>query len=220
MDNKTNLIYNGDLRYGEDGWNISSPRFTVDLSDSVNGSYGSFVFSGLTTYNGVCSSIRIPVNTALTYTMSADVKKDNISGGSNNLFFLISYDKYGNNIPPSEVMHTGTTTLARDLKDGDTVVYLTSAAGWWTSTTYRRVGICESESFGYERCNYSQYYDSSTVDTVNNTVTLRAGTTWTGGTWSAGTKVACFTDGSTYIYPLNVTKSDADVWHKKPVIYR
>ena len=216
MDNKTNLIYNGNLRYGEDGWNVSSPMFTVDLSDSVNGSYGALVFSARTgSFQNVCTNIRIPVDTACTYIMKADVKKDNISGSSNNLFCLMSYDKYGVNISPADVLHTGITTLARDLKDGDTVIYVTSVAGWYTSQTYRRIGICESEAWGYERHIYSQYYDSSKVDATNNTITLRSGTAWAGGVWSAGTKVACFTDGGTYIYPIYVQKSDADTWHTK-----
>lgn len=215
MDDRYNLIYNGDLKYGTDGWNVNGTTFYADLSSSFNGSYGALVFSGSAAFQGTCTPKRIPINTALTYTMSADVKKDNISGSSNNLFCLISYDKYGVNIGPSDIFHTGETTLARDLKDGDTVVYLTSVAGWYTTQTYRRIGICESYAWGYSRHIYSQYYDSSTVNTTNNTVTLRSGQTWTGGTWSAGTKVACFTDGSTWIYPLTVSKSDADTWHSK-----
>lgn len=216
MDDRYNLIYNGNLKYGADGWNFNTTSFTMDASSSVNGSYGSFVFSGKTgAFSNVCTNIRIPVNTADTYVMKADVKKDDISGSSTNLFCIMCYDKYGVSVGVSSVLHTGNTTLARDLKDGDTVVYLTSVAGWWTTATYRSVGICESEAWGYNRSIYSQYYDSSTIDTTNNTVTLKAGTTWTGGTWSAGTKVAAFSDGGTYIYPINVTKSDADTWHAK-----
>lgn len=215
MDNKTNLIYNGDVKYGADGWRVNGSTFTIDQTQGTNGSYGSLVFSGSAAFQTTCSTHKIPINTGQTYLMSADVKKDNISGSSNNLFCIMSYNKYGVNIGPADVMHTGNTTLARDLKDGDTVVYLTSVAGWWTTQTYRRIGICESRAFGYERHIYSQYYDSSTVDTTNNTITLRPGQTWTGGTWSAGTKVACFTDGSTYIYPISVSKSDADTWHHK-----
>lgn len=186
-----NLIYNGNFS-NQEGWRTSSILSISNNTLTINGSYQT-----------VLEDYYIPVNRNDTYKIELDRK--GISGTSYCYICIHCYDKYKNEIGIASVEHTGNTTLARDLNNGDTVVYLTSVASWYTSQTYRYVGICDDSYYGYARAIYQQKYDSSTVDTTNNTVTLQSA--WSGGTWKAGTKVAAFTDGSTWVYPIFWTNS-------------
>lgn len=92
------------------------------------------------------------------------------------------------------------TTLASELKNGDTTVTLTSGANWKTDT-YARLGICNLLAHGYNKASYTQPISSIS----GNTITLSSA--WSGGTFSSGTKVAEFRSGNSYYYPLYISGS-------------
>ena len=103
------------------------------------------------------------------------------------------------------------TTLAQDLKPGDTTVYLTDASGFDSSkTAYYHKGFIfwnYKNSYGYQyppetysRHKYSNLWTngSTAIDKTNNTITLDKA--WTGPTFPAGTSVSQCSDGNTYSY--------------------
>lgn len=96
---------------------------------------------------------------------------------------------------------TGTYTyLAKDVNNGDTVIYLKSAANWNTNTL-NGVGL---RSYMKSYNNLATFKPSNScitaVDKTNNTITLSQA--WNKGTFSAGTvAVECF-DSSTFPYPI------------------
>ena len=103
------------------------------------------------------------------------------------------------------------TTLAQDLNNGDTTVYLTSAANWRVSKSF---GIIESAAYKDTRALVDGYRVSA-VDTTNNTITIPA---WNGGTYKAGSQVKEFDFSSENFYmfwnasnyPTNWTKYSED----------
>ena len=193
-----NLIYNGSFQYGSEGWIINN-NITRDTTDSINGSNGCLDIKNA--YNSIISEPFVPVNYKDSYTFEVDRK--GVTTTSAVYVCIYCYDGDKNLIGTNKVglVSANTkTTLAQDLNNGDTIVYLTTCSGWATNQTYRYVGICDSPAYDYNRAIYLQKYDSSTVNTTDKTVTLQAA--WAGGKWLAGTKVANFTDGSTFIYPV------------------
>ncbi|WP_277617875.1 hypothetical protein [Paracholeplasma manati] len=104
------------------------------------------------------------------------------------------------------------TTLAQELKPGDTVAYLTSAANWDNTGTagtnthlrsfifwnyYNSKGYLYPE-LTYSRNWYGNAWDPGAINFTNNTVTLRV--PWSGPTIPAGTKVSNGSSGGTYKY--------------------
>ena len=181
MSDVTNLLYNGDFSKGTDSWSGS----------------GLTVSNGVATVTGdLVSNKFIPVANGRTYRLTFDIMF-NTKTSSNFYIALRTYDNTRTHISIANVYKpwTGTdTTLASELKNGDTTVMLTSATNWRTDT-YSRIGICDRLAWGYNRASYSQPW--STIS--GNTITLKSA--WAGGTWPTGTKVSEFRDGSTYYYP-------------------
>lgn len=211
MDNKTNLIYNGNFQYGEDGWLINSNK-VYDPSIAYNGSYGGIKMSAGAGWSTLYSK-RIQINTADTYNFKFDVKS--VSGGTAYCYCYIPvFDRYGTEIAICLINHHGDTTLAQELKDGDTQVVLANASGFYldTKNNYYRIGICDSPAWGYNRSLIQQKYCASATNTSTNTIILNSA--WTGGTWKVGTPVARFNDGGTYIYPT-YWNSPASEWLTK-----
>lgn len=122
------------------------------------------------------------------------------------------------------------TTVAREIKNGDTEIYLTdlSASAWDTATYYERRLIFwdyqNSLGYTYPPETYSKhtYYKSnsnngtwlrSSLDRENNKITLIV--PWDGGTVPVGTKVSRGGSGSTYYYAATSPASGAaTVWTK------
>ena len=131
---------------------------------------------------------------------------------SNNLskyyigFLLYDVDK--KRIAPYNVMYISDTltTLAKDLKKGDTVVYLTDLTNWNVETetrSYQRGFIFwnyqDSTGYKYPELTYSRnvvdkIYEDSNVD--KNTNTIKLNSAWTGNTIPAGTKVSQSNSGA------------------------
>lgn len=122
------------------------------------------------------------------------------------------------------------TTVAREIKNGDTEIYLTdlSASAWDTSTYYERRLIFwdyqNSLGYTYPPETYSKhtYYKSNSsngtwlrgsLDRENNKITLIV--PWDGGTVPVGTKVSRGGSGITYYYAATSPASGAaTVWTK------
>lgn len=187
-----NLIVNG-FGLNKDNYNFSQWTF-----DGVNKCDGFPSFS----YTGTPATLYIPqyttpIDISRTYEFSMFFKGDS----SKKLY--IGWDEFdidGKHISATYCMgfSASTTTLAKELKNGDTVVYLTSTNGW-TSTTYtHQLGLIfwnYKDSTGYQypvgvysRNAWTNLYTFDNVDKTNNTITLKSA--WTYGTFPAGTSVS------------------------------
>lgn len=193
-----------------------------DLSDSNQKNvFGEFIYttSGSETYLKYGSlskktefSEYIPVDSNRTYKEEITMK----SNSTTPTYFagLSEYDIDKKIISPRYVLYIPgtTTTLAKDLKDGDTVVYLTNASGWNTNTSnmsYRRGFIFwnyqDSTGYQYAKETYSRnvwsnLYTDASVNKVENTITLTSA--WNHGTFPAGTIVSQSDDGYSFNYGI------------------
>lgn len=208
-----NLVTNGTGLLGN---NTNFSGFTFDGSDSYFAK-GSFKDS---TYNTVrFSDEMIPVDVNKRYKLSLYAKTNPYVGAKYYIGIAeFDYDGYG--IEARHHMYfSGTlTTLAQDLKPGDTVVYLTSSQNWRNaagSNTHERSiifwGYKNSSGYEYPPETYSRYYSGydtwldGAVDYVNNCITLKNPWSYTNpndpqGIWRAGTKLSNGSSGGTYKY--------------------
>lgn len=197
-----NLITNG---YGNAKNNSNFSSFTYNASDN---SFSKTSSTLVTLY----SDEFIPVDTSKKYELSVDIKSSNTT--ATYYAGIAEYDIDKNNITSTMYMYlpNSLTTLARDLKKGDTVVYLNSTAGFNNSSslpTYQLGFIFWNykDSTGhqylpltYSRNAYLDLYTYSNINKTNNTITLK--NSWTGNTIPAGTSVSQSSSGSTYNYSL------------------
>lgn len=187
-----NLIVNG---FGLNKNNYNFSQWTFDGADKCDG-YPSFSFTG-TPRDMYIPQYMIPIDISKTYEFSMFFKGDS----SKKLY--IGWDEFdidGNWISPTYSMgfSDSTTTLAKDLKNGDTVVYLTSASGWTSTTQVHQLGLIfwnYKDSTGYQypegvysRNSWTNLYTFDNVNKTNNTITLKSA--WNHGAFPAGTKVS------------------------------
>lgn len=198
------LIVNGNGFLGD---NTNFTALTFDGSVS-NNSPGSFTRSTIASVQPFTNYL-FPVDPSKTYACEFDVKC--ADPGAQMYAMLTFYDADKLNIIIQHVSFiTGsTTTLAQPLNNGDTKVYLTSAAGFTNTTAGHQRSLIfwnYTNSFGYTYPpeTYSRNFksdiwaDDSSVDKVNNVITLKAA--WTGGHYDAGTPVSQNHSGGTYCY--------------------
>ncbi|CAI3279996.1 tail fiber domain-containing protein [Enterococcus cecorum] len=186
-----NLILNG---YGEFGNNKNFNNYIFDGTNSYNNkpSFKTNLKTALSIGN---SRISIDINKA--YQFSMNIKSDN--GGT----IYLGWDEYdidGYYISPTYAMGfpNTTTSLARDLNDGDTVVYLESTANWVDSNATHQNGLIfwnyrDSTGYLYPEGVYSRnawldLYTKENVNKTNNTITLKS--SWNHGKITAGTRVS------------------------------
>ena len=198
------LVTNGN---GMMGNNTNFTNWTFDGS-MANSSPGSFTRTG--GYANIASNDWFPVDASKRYRFEFDMISQNNTGTM--YAYLLFGDVDKNAITATNTMwYPNTlTTLARDLKSGDTVVYLTSVANYNTygSANHLRALIFWNyqNSFGYQYPSqtYSRitkmpaWTDNSSIDTTNNTITLT--TAHSGATIPAGTYVSQGCSGGTYKY--------------------
>ena len=156
-----------------------------------------------------------------------------VSNTNARFYDLVScYDIDKNVIMANHVMWVSgsTTTLAKELKNGDTVVYLNSTKGFNSEVKYGyQKGFIfwnyknsKGYSYGtetYSRNVYSNLWDDgASINKSNNTITLKSA--WNHGTVASGTPVSQCSDGGNYTYlNSNFTVSHANTWvHKKGII--
>jgi hypothetical protein len=224
----TDLIANGS-GYLRDNTNFSA--FGFDPADSPVGG-GCFIppQDNATRTNDEL----IPVDLTRRYTVRAAVRQKGTPAEAARFYLgLACYDVDGLAVTAQHYMfQTGTTTtLAADLKPGDTVMYLTSAANWnnaaGTSTHLRSVivwgytdrngKVWPAETYSRWRSTHDIYADGA-VDTVANTVTLRVGfepQNWgfaKGQTIPAGTPLSNGSAGGAYMYCTASNAIVPDQW--------
>ena len=199
------LVTNGDGSHGD---NTNFTSWTYDSANSYNGSTGSFKSSATNT--GPRTNEFFALSQGETYTLSVDAKSAN--GSSKYYSFIAFYDIDKKEMSASQYMYVAgsTTTLARELKNGDTVVYLTDLSGWNTTTTnsgqrgFIFWNYTNNQGFTYPIHTYSRnvytnrYAGVSSINVEAGTITLSSA--WTNGTFPAGTPVSQSGSGSTYKY--------------------
>jgi|GEM_PF-2650591 len=202
------LIVNGNGMMG-DNTNFNSWIFDGEVTNNSPGSFTRAAGSSGTLY----SNEYFLVSTNNTYTFSFDAKS--LLGTGTMYSFIMFYDVDKNTITaPNHMYHPGsTTTLAKDLKAGDTVIYLTDASGWSTSVSYGFYltiwNYKNSKGYTYPPESYtrnrvtlpktsSNTLDSSKINYTDNTITLASA--YSGSTIPAGTSVSQGRDGGTYKY--------------------
>ena len=237
------LFPNGSFQMGDaTGWKLeTSNLLTMDTTDFPFGAQGCLRCVG-----GSAVTLKLdkmPVNPYMKYRLSAMFKYEKVNATTSIFAGTVSYDVDGNEITYTNAYHYGNTvtTLAQDLKIGDTKVYLTSLSDWaYNAASYRRgfkfYNYTDSRGYLYDPSimPYSRYYswssesnlgwwanDVASFDTTNNVITLRKPWDYknpkdAAGTWTAGTKVAQSTRGGTYPYNLKsnwmVNKTGTTQW--------
>jgi len=203
-----NLVTNGTGLLGNN-YNFSS--FDFDASEAY-GAGGSFTTNKLSRV--FQNDEYIPVNPDQKYRLSMYVKQKKLSTDSAlNVCYagLCFFDVDKKNIDSSHSAFTSgtTTTLTKDINNGDTVVYLTSVANWDNVATsderhtfiiwnYKNSGGYQYPVETYSRNTYAKVYSAGGVNSTNNTITLNKA--WSYGTIPAGTSISEGTAGGSYHY--------------------
>lgn len=187
-----NLIVNG---YGLNKDNYNFSQWTFDGLNKCDG-FPSFKYTG-TLKDLFIPQYMIPVDITKKYEFRMSFKGDS----SKKLY--LGWDEFdidGKQISATycTAMEASTTTLAQDLKDGDTVVHLTSTSGWVSTTLSHQLGLIfwnYKDSTGYQypigvysRNAWMGLYTFANVNKTNNTITLNSA--WNHGTFASGTAVS------------------------------
>lgn len=185
MGDVTNLIYNGDFSKGTDSWSGN----------------------GITTSNGVVTltgelvqNVYVPVANNRRYRLSYDIKFNTPDGSHMFYIALRTYDSKRIHISYVEqsLRANSVTTLAADLKSGDSTALLTSATGW-SATGY--IGVFDLRAYGTKRSSkWIQYTNIS-----GTTVTLK--NAYSGTTIPSGTTIGSQFASSTYFYPHSIASN-------------
>lgn len=218
-----NLVTNGTAMLQN---NTNFSTLVYDGSDAYY-SGGCFKGTGILHERFSDEFISIDVNEA--YKFSYYIKCSDLNVKHYDL--LASYDIDKKMIRAFNTMFTkgSTTTLAKELKNGDTKVYLTNVSGFnKTSTASHQRGLIfwnykNSQGYQYPIETYSQnvWYDlwddsSKAINDTENSITLR--TAWDKGTFPIGTSVSQSRSGSGYVYG-NSNFSVDNEWTKKEAIF-
>lgn len=210
------LVINGNGMMG-DNTNFSSLVFDAS---KANGSFGSFTRTD-TTYKVAYSDQFFPITPTLRYSLELDAMSTNAAASMYS--FLNMYDADEMIISSFNHMYiTNTlTTLASELKNGDTVVHLTDMSNWQTTNSqkYTRGFIFWNykNSYGYQypentysrNAWYDLYVDSG-INVSAKTITLTSA--WTHGTIPAGTKVSQSNSGGSFKYEALDNKKPPTKW--------
>lgn len=214
-----NLIING---YGELGNNTNFKNWTFlgnsgQFDDICTFSRESGLYGEAWLGNDL-----IPINILNEYTFSLNLKPN--KDQTNYYVGFAEYDVDKNRISCcyQTVINNTCTELAKDLKDGDTVIYLKdiSAFGVDQNTPSHQRGLIfwnykDSQGHLYEPGVYSRnmwedLYDYTGVDKATNTIKLKSA--WNHGTIVSGTKVSQSSGGGYKYFVLTSTKLNADKW--------
>ena len=212
-----NLVTNGSALLG-DNTNFSS--FIFDGSQAYY-SGGSFRYYSAGT---ILTNEFIPVNPELRYLLGMFAKT--LGGAGRYYVFVGCYDVDNLSVNANHHVYRANTltTLALELKNNDTVVYLTDASNWNNSgtagvNTHLRSIILWNyvNSFGYlyppqtySRNWTGNAWDPGAIDFVANTITLRV--PWAGGTIPAGTHLSNGSSGATYKYLAMINTLVPTTW--------
>lgn len=202
----TNLLKNGFGELGAENWQNASNMF-----DDVPSNHPEIYHS----YKDVESVEYIPIYRNHTYQFSTWIKATSSSGSSYPSLSPYDVDKkfiYYYNCREGFNLST-MTTLTRELKTGDTKIYVADLSKWNTNSgnhyNYAALfGYADKTGYVYPDGFYTQdigRFGSGTsaktnLDKTNNIITLNSA--YTGANKPIGTKVCASTAGSNYYYPL------------------
>jgi len=204
------LIVNGNGFMG-DNTNFSNWTFDGSVANNSKGS-----FTRTPAYTVIVVDDFIPVDPSKSYAIEFDIKcgtDASLPAGAKIYAFLNYYDVDGLQVGYYHgIYHRAntTTTLAQDLKNGDTVVHFTDLTKWWVGTIadHQRSFIfwdyTNSLGYTYPPNTYSRheahavYASNDSVNKTNNTIALSSA--WNGGTVPAGTKVSQNASGGNFDY--------------------
>ena len=147
----------------------------------------------------------IPITPNHQYTLTGYVKANSTSASR------ICIEPYDVDKNPIRFYHAAgfltatTTTLAKDLNSGDTVVYVTSAANWVTSGSNNEFiaifGYTDGSGYAWPDMVYTRYcyyITKESINKTNNTIPLTSA--YNGPKRLKGTTVCQSTAGATYYY--------------------
>lgn len=224
-----NLFVNGDLSFGNNT-NFSSFTYNED---------GYLTFT--TNENARrTSDIYVPVDIEKKYELGATVKTNNTTTVVYMGFEPYDIDKK-TMIAPNYIYIANTlTTLARDLKNGDTYIYLTDMTNWNTTTTATHQhgfifwNYVDSTGYHYPELTYSRnvwanLYDNNTSEITDNIEInkeingeivnrIKLKSAWNKGNIPAGTKLSQSNDASQFPYALVVSSKLGSEWTNKTAI--
>ena len=217
-----NLVANG--WRGTTNWEYSdSDHVSSDVPSSPSGMTNSF-------WNENTTLEFIPLVSDHLYALSVYMKQARTDKSC--YFSFIPYDIDKNQImyrmSPGFMTNT-LTTLAQDLHDGDTVIYLTNTSNWSTTTNYAYYiaifGYADSTGYIYPDLVYTRKtYQWATsgnfnnLNTQNNTITLLSA--YHGDTIPAGTSVCQAKNGSAYYYPITSEANTLQDWTYKSTSFK
>jgi hypothetical protein len=222
----TDLVTNGT---GLLGTNYNFSQFDYNGADSPTGASGSFLAKISSGYTAVTDEL-IPFDPTKNYKLSYQTRETIAGSVSKQYAFIAPFDAANLSITTQNYMWvTGTTTtLAADLKPGDTTIKLTSAANWWgqtgkvagASTHLRSIMFWDyTDKFGklWPVETYTRNFTGSNswadggVDLATNTITLN--NPYSGPIHVAGTPVSNNSAGGTYIYmPAATNVTVPETW--------
>ena len=202
------LVVNGNGILGD---NTNFSQLVYDPTISFNGSPGVFKQSKDGVYTTPISDLFIPIDTTKKYRMSIDIASIPDTESTYNYMFIVFYDIDKKEITSNECMYFqgSTTTLARDLKKGDTEIYVTDLSGFThQSKDYNRKIIFwdYQNSYGYQypKETYSRYHNDrlwtneEQLDYINNKIILDK--PWSGKEHLAGCDISQGGSAATYKY--------------------
>ena len=203
------LVVNGNGILGD---NTNFSQLVYDPTMSFNGSPGVFKQDADGVYSDlIVSDLFVSINATKKYRMSIDIASIPNTASTFNYMFLSFYDIDKNLIKTEHNMYFqgSTTTLARDLKVGDTEIYVTDLSGFkQKSQAYQRAIIFwdYKNSYGYQypKETYSRYYNNNLwtneeqLDYTNNKIILDR--PWSGREHLAGCDISQNNANGTYKY--------------------
>ena len=205
------LFPNGSFQMGDaTGWKLeTSGLLTRDTTDFPFGAQACLRCAGQTSGDTRLTLDSLPVNPYMKYRLSAMFKYEKYSTLTSFFAGINNYDIDGYQILYSHAYHVSNTltTLAQDLKVGDTKVYLTSLSGWIYSSNnaFKFYNYQDSRGFlynpsimPYSRYVYKTWWDTANAasfDAANNAIVLNKAWTISNpkdaqGIWRAGTQIA------------------------------
>lgn len=202
------LVVNGNGILGD---NTNFSQLVYDPTMSFNGSPGVFRQSIDGKYQNFNSDLFIPIDTTKKYRMSVDAASIPNTESTFNGIFLKFYDIDKNYIQQIHNMYFqgSTTTLARDLKKGDTEIYVTNLSGFTQQSDVGQRGIIfwdYKNSYGYQypketysrNVNSSLWTNEKQLDYINNKIILD--NPWSGVEHLAGCNISQSNIGAAYKY--------------------
>ena len=214
------LVVNGNGILGD---NTNFSQLVYDPIMSFNGSPGVFKQSKNGVYNVIISDLFIPIDTTKKYRMSIDIASVPDTESTHNYMFLDFYDidKLQIQTLNVEYYQGSTTTLARDLKRGDTEIYVTDLSGFTHQNGSHRRAIIfwdYKNSYGYQypKETYSRYVQGNLwtneeqLDYINNKIILNS--PWSGKEHLAGCDISQGVAALSYIYLKNENVTSLTHW--------